>query len=511
MPEHVLQLCVFATGLAGIVAEYVLSTLASYLMGNTIVQWTLTISFMLFAMGVGSRVTRSLRGSLAGAFVGIEMLLSLVVSVAVPVSYCFCAAPEMLPYVIYTFSASVGLLIGMEIPIVARINSEYQELSLNLSNVLEKDYLGALLGGILFAFYGLPKLGLTYTPLVLGTLNYFVSLVFIVYFRKHINFRLWAAVAVGVAIFLALMFIFIKPIVTWGEQKRYKDVVIFEKQTAYQKIIMTRWHNDIWLYLDGHEQFSSYDEARYHEALVHPVMLAAGSRKNVMVMGGGDGLAVREILKYPDVESVTLVDIDKEMTKLAATNADLLRLNKGSLMDKRVRVVNDDAYGYILRSKRKWDVIIIDLCDPRSTDLERLYTVQFYEICRRRLAAGGALVTQSTSPLLSKNAFWCIFKTMQAAGFMTYGWHTHLATMGEWGWIMGREPGQEGEGGEFVKTLAVRAGRLLPKTEFLTPEVMGAMFVFSPADEVDMSKLKVNTELNPVLKDYYTHGDWALF
>ena len=505
-PKRVIQACVLATGLAGIVAEYSLSTLASYLLGNTLYQWALTISVFLFAMGLGSRVTRFVTRRLAEAFITAEMALSLVIAVAVPICYTMAGWPEWTEATIYSFTLLTGLLIGTEIPLIVRLNSEYEELSLNLSNVLEKDYIGALLGGLFFAFVGLPKLGIVYMPLILGAVNFSVAMLFIAVFRHRLNLKVWGPAAGTVTAAFLLLAITVQPIVRFAEQRRFKDVVIYDEQTPYQKIVMTRWHNDIWLYLDGHEQFSTYDEARYHESLVHPPLLAAEQRRDILILGGGDGLAAREVLKYPDVEHLTIVELDPAMTRLAKEHPLLNSANVGALNDPRVEVINTDAHQFIQRTDRMWDVILADFPDPRAPALERLYSVEFYRLCRERIRPGGVMATQATSPIFAKEAFWCIYKTMESAGWQAAGWHAHVPSLGEWGWVMG--------GGLDHRALLARLAaesKRLPQTRFLTPEVLRSLFVFSPEDRLELANLRVNAEIRPILNEYYRKGDWALF
>lgn len=519
--QNILKTCVFFAGTAGIVCEYVLSTLASYLLGNTVLHWTLVISSMLFAMGVGSRITRSIENHLPAAFVAVELVLSLAVGMAVPVSYLFAGRPETLAVVLYSFTGFIGILIGMELPLVARINSRYESLALNLSNILEKDYWGALLGGIFFAWLGLPYLGLTATPVILGFINFLVALLFWRTFRREMPSRIWGPVAAAVAGAFVCIAVFAKPVVLWSEQRRYVDQVVYQEQTRYQMIVLTRWHEHIWLYLDGHQQFSSYDEARYHESMVHPAMLAAASRRRVLILGGGDGLVAREVLKHPDVESVTLVELDPAMIRLATQGSPMAEINGGALRDPRLTAVEDDGYRYLQASGELWDVILVDLPDPRTPALERLYSLEFYRLCGRHLSRGGVVVTQATSPYFSRDAFWCIVKTLEEAGFQAFPWHTHVPTMGEWGWVMGLQKGPDrtAEASEGAKhgndamrqRLRRQAERSLPAVRYLTPPVLESLFVFSPDDIPDTRSLPVHSEFQPVLHNLYSRGDWALF
>ncbi len=505
-PQRMLKYAVFITGLCGIVSEYVLSTIASYLLGDTIVQWVLVISLFLFAMGWGSRLTKRVTHGEVSRFVLVECLLAAVVAFAPPLAYGVSAYPHMVSVVVYGASVVVGVLIGMEIPLIIRINSRFETLSLNLGNVLEKDYLGALVGGVFFVFIGLPKMGVVSLGLLLGLLNWCVAVAFWFVFREREGRRIALVIAcVGMCIIGGSPFA--TAFASWGEERKYRDTILYTHQSVYQRIVITKWREFFWLYLDGHEQFSSYDEYRYHECLVHPAMVGAAARRDVLVLGGGDGLAVREVLKYPDVQQVTLVDIDPAVTTLAREYPLLVDLNKGSLHDPRVTVIHEDAGSFVNASSHLWDVIIVDLPDPRNPSVERLYTVEFYRSCKKRLSKGGVLVTQATSPLFSPYAFWSVVKTMREAGFETVPLHAHVPTFGEWGWVVGTDlPG------DVFKSRVEERWRVfsLP-LRFLNVDVVRALFVFSPADTLDLRSIQVHSTLSPVLSRYYRQGLWGLY
>ncbi|MFQ5752337.1 MAG: spermidine synthase, partial [bacterium] len=346
--NFVLKACIFATGLAGIVAEYVLSTLASYLLGNAVLQWTLTVSMMLFAMGLGSRLSKYLRGPLLDQFIIVEFALSILCAISASLTYFLSAYIQNIAPLIYTNSIAIGLLIGLEIPLATRLNDFFEELRVNISSVMENDYYGALLGGLFFAFVALPRLGLTYTPIVLGSINFLVASVLFLRYRGNLKFKKMLTFAfIVVPIFLSALVFLAEPIVLYGEQQKYKDRVIYQQQTPYQRIVITQWKNDYWLYLNGNEQFSSYDEERYHEPLVHPALKLSVSKQRILILGGGDGLAVREVLRYPEVKQVVLVDIDPAMTKLGKEHPIFLKLNGGALNDARVQIENRDAYVFL--------------------------------------------------------------------------------------------------------------------------------------------------------------------
>ena len=493
-----------------------MATLASYLLGDAVLHWTLIISLMLFAMGLGSRLSSRISESLLDAFVAAELLLSVLVATSAPLAYLLAAYTEAIGLVIYSLAFAIGLLIGFELPLVARLNQTFEELDLNIASVLEKDYYGALLGGLFFAFVGLPILGLTYTPLALGAVNFAVAAALATRFRADLTRRrLIAGGGLVAAAVLAATSTLAEPIVRYGEQRKYRDRVVYAEQTRYQRIVMTRWKDHHWLYLDGHEQFSSFDEERYHEPLVHPAMALAAAPRRVLVVGGGDGLAMREILRHASVEALTLVELDPAMTRLAESHPVLLRLNRGSLADPRVEIVHRDAYGYLLATREVFDVVVIDLPDPRSLSLARLYSRDFYLLAARHLSPGGVLVTQATSPFFSRRAFLSILKSVRAAGLAAVPYHNHVPTLGEWGWVLGVAPARR-TAGDVPTPETVRA-RLLEldfaglETRFLNREAMVAMLHFGKGTFDDLEAIEVSEAANLAVFTYYRDSDWDLY
>ncbi|MBB28581.1 MAG: spermidine synthase [Gemmatimonadetes bacterium] len=506
--SYLLKTCLFATGLAGIVAEFVLSTLASYLLGNTTVQWTLIMSLMLFAMGLGSRLSRHITNRLLDRFIAVEFLLSVLCATSAAAAYFGTAFVNETTFLIYSYAGAIGLLIGLEIPLVARMNEVYETLQTNIASVMEKDYYGALFGGLLFAFFALPKLGLTYTPIALGSVNFVVASAMLWRLRNLLEHRrkLMAAFWLTAAALISLA-IFIRPIVRFGEQSIYRDRVIFQTQTPYQRIVITEWKGYYWLYLNNNVQFSTYDEERYHEPLVHPAMQLAASRRNILVLGGGDGLAVREILKYSEVDSITLVDLDPEIIRLSRTQPALLSANEGSLNSPKLRVVNNDAGRFLDASSDLFDVIIVDLPDPKGPDLARLYSREFYRKCLKQLSRSGVIVTQSSSPLHATKVFLCVNKTMASSGLSVLPYHNTVPTMGDWGWNLGMRA-------EIISPnqLRGRATKLLfdnVDTEFLNQESLRGMVHFWKGFREAQEELEINTELNPVIDRYYRASEWG--
>ena len=370
--SFILKICMFATGCAAMVTEYTLATLASYLLGNTILQWTVVISLMMFSMGVGSRKSRRLENNLLDRYVFAEFGLSLFCTFSALFAFGIAAFTAHNGFVIYGIACLIGFLTGLEIPLVTRINETYEPLRVNISSVMEYDYYGSLAGGALFAFVLLPFLGLTYTPILLGGINLLVAGLILWKFSDKLkwakNIKIVFLALLGT---VALAATFAKPIILFGEQHEYKDKIIYEEQTRYQKIVVTQWKDDFWLFLNGSTQFSTYDEERYHEPLVHPAINLLKESKEILIPmifmtpssstfpipnrcrcpccirwafikwrtntwgAFATVLGCRELLKYPDVERITVVDLDPAMTKLAKSHAIFLKrkktINEGSL------------------------------------------------------------------------------------------------------------------------------------------------------------------------------------
>ncbi len=508
----VLKVSIFATGCAGIVAEFVLATLATYTVGNAVLQWTVVMSLMFFAMGIGSRLSSFFREKLLDSFIIVEFILSLLCASSAVLAYGLAAYTAYIGLLIYTQALAIGFLIGLEIPLVTRLNNAYEDLRSNIAAIMEKDYYGSLLGGLLFAFFALPYLGLTYTPIALGSINFLVASLLLWRFYGLVGRKklLVSGFVLSLSA-LIVMGVLAKPIILYGEQRQFRDKIILAKQTPHQKIVITQWKNHHWLFINGQEQFSTFDEEKYHEPLVHPAMNLASSREKVLILGGGDGLALREVFKYPEVTSVTLVDLDPEMTDLARTHHVLLEINQGAMNDKRVEIINRDAAAFLKEDLKLYGVILIDLPDPDSVDLMHVYSRNFYSLAHRRLMAGGLLAVQATSPYFSRQAFLSIIKTVEDAGFSVLPYHNQIPTMGEWGWVLGARKTDMSK--EILRKRILSFDFDGLDTRFFDTSAMISMAHFGKGvlDGPDVEKIKINTESNPVLMKYYRAGSWGVY
>lgn len=498
MPNRILILSVFIVASCGLAYELVAGALSSYLLGDSVLQFSSIIGCYLFAMGVGSHFSQYIRDEdLLARFIDIELLVGLIGGVSATllfVVFAWMAWPFRT--VLYAVVFALGVLVGMEIPLVMRIlNARKAEFSELVSRVLTFDYLGSLFVSLLFPIILAPHLGLARTGFLFGLANAGVALLTARTFRLELaQARVQTVRCILVLSVLGLGFIMAERMTLWSEHSLFGDEIVHAETTPYQRLVVTRWHDDLRLYINGNLQFSSRDERRYHEAIVHPVLSALPQPRRVLVLGGGDGLALREILRYSSIESVTLVDLDPAMTRLFSTSAPLVALNQGSLKNPRVHIINEDAGKWLETSEQMFDAIIIDLPDPNSYGLGKLYSEPVYRLVRQHLSDNGLVVVQSTSPYFAPHAFWCVVTTLEAAGFQTYPYHAYVPSFGEWGFVIGD-----------------LHGRYRPPTRYalpmhwLDPDVTREMFQF-PAD---MRRVPVEpNRLNNQSLVRYFEEDW---
>ncbi len=433
----VLFLSVLLIAACGLIYELIAGTLASYLLGDSVLQFSTVIGTYLFAMGLGSAASRYLGGSLVARFVQIELLVGVVGGFSSSVLFLAFAYTHSFELALYLLVIAVGILVGLEIPLLMRIlEGKFQFRDL-ISHVLTFDYLGALAASLAFPLWLVPKLGLVRSAILFGIINAAVALWSTFIFKDELRSR-WTLRAMCVIVLLALsagMFAS-NWISSAADTQLFADEVIFERNTRYQRIVITRWKDDLRLFLSAHLQFSSRDEYRYHEALVHPGLSSLPGARRALVLGGGDGLAVRELLKYPNLESITLVDLDPEMTKLFTEHPMLAPLNDFSFRNPRVHVINADAFVWLDREPAVFDFVVADFPDPTNYSLGKLYTTAFYRLLKKHVSENGLAVIQSTSPMFSRQSYWCIVDTLQQAGFHTWPYHVYVPSFGEWGFTL---------------------------------------------------------------------------
>ncbi len=503
--SRMLLLSVLVVATCGLVYELITATMASYLLGDTVTQFSLVIGVYLSAMGLGSWLSKSVVRRIHDRFITIQLIIAVVGGFSAAALFLGFAHLSTIRPMLFAILIAVGTMVGLEIPLLMRIiqHGERQELKDLVARVLAFDYIGSLLASLLFPLALLPYLGLVRTSLLFGLFNACIAIWAAYAFRQDLARPLVARFeAMGVAALLGTCFLFGGAIEDFGERQLYDSPVIFSKKTSYQRLTITRWSDDIRLYIDGNLQFSSTDEHRYHEALVHPAMVTAAKRRNVLILGGGDGLAAREVLKYAEVESLDLVDLDPTMTKVFSETPILSELNGGSLDDSRLHVHNADAMHWLEKHRgaggEAYDVVIVDLPDPNNFSLGKLYSRSFYRLLRSVLREDGAAVIQSTSPYLAPRSFWCIVTTLEAADLQVRPYHAHVPSFGDWGFAL-------------VTRGEVSVPNALPdrlELRFLTADLLPTLFAF-PADQSRL-EVEVNRLNDQMLVHYYEQDLHAL-
>jgi len=498
MSKHILILSVFIVASCGLAYELIAGALSSYLLGDSIFQFSTIIGCYLFAMGVGAHVSKYVKDEdVLGRFIDIELAVGLIGGMSAALlflTFSWMGAPFRTMLSVLVFM--IGAFVGTEVPLVMRaLNARQTSFSELVSRVLTFDYLGALAVSVLFPLVLAPQLGLVRTGFLFGMFNVGVALWTIHAFRRELaNAASRVLRASAVMFALVCGFAASDQLVYWGEHGIVGDNIVYSTSTPYQRILITKWKDDLRLYINGNLQFSSRDEYRYHEALVHPALQTLPWARSVVILGGGDGLALREVLRYSNIRQVTLVDLDPAMTKAFSQREELVRLNHGSLSDPRVTVINADAALWLQQTEQVFDAAIIDLPDPSSFALGKLYSVPIYSILKKRVSANGLVAVQSTSPYFAPHAFWTIDATLREAGFKTSPYHLYVPSFGEWGFIMASPQAPYTPPAQYA----------LPM-RYLNGDTTREMFSFPPdMKKLDMPPNRLNTQ--SLVHEF--EGDW---
>ncbi|MCA9174098.1 MAG: polyamine aminopropyltransferase [Planctomycetales bacterium] len=490
-PLLFLNVLIIAT--CGLVYELVAGTLASYVLGDSVTQFSICIGVYLSALGVGAWLSGYISRGAERAFVEVELGVALLGGLSAPLLFLSFARLDHFQLVLYGTVFGIGTLVGLELPLLMRILKNRMDFKDLVSRVLTFDYIGALVGSLMFPLFLVPRLGLVRTSLAFGLLNALVGLWGTWLLADGIS----PAKVIGLRIrgFVVLLLLtagLIKAgsLTRLAEEDLFPDNVVFAKTTHYQRIVVTQSHHDFSLFLNGNLQFSSTDEHRYHEALVHPAAMLAAQPRTALVLGGGDGLGTRELLKHDSIEQVTLVDLDPEMTDLGSKFAPLVELNHGALLDDRVEIVNQDAMIWLQENERLFDLVIIDFPDPNNFALGKLYTRRFYRLLANHMAPDAVAAVQCTSPFHARKSYWCVINTMRAAGLHVHGYHCPVPSFrGPWGYALAMRS-------EFEPPTRAPAD-----LRFLNDNLLSAMFVF-PNDMAHLDT-EVNRLDNQMLVRYY--------
>ena len=430
---------VLLVAVCGFVYELVIVAMGTYLLGNSVLQVSLVLAAFVSSMGLGSLLAKPLMRSPVMAFALVECAIALVGGFSALALYAAFAYLDLYQPAMLLLAACIGLLVGCEIPLLMALLQRVrrQEAGTSVADLLAADYLGAVVAGVGFPLLLLPLLGQIDTALAIGAVNLLAGVVVLWLLGAELRpgqRRALGAGLLGVLVALSAGAALAGRVELSARQALYDDPIVRAERTSYQEIVLTRGlaSGDLRLFLNGDLQFSSKDEYRYHEALVHPAM--AGRHERVLVLGGGDGLAMREVLRYPGVREATEVELDPRMIALARGDERLAGLNERSLSDPRVRVVIRDAFRWLRSAPAgAFDVIVADFPDPDDAALAKLYSVELYGLVRRALAPGGRVVVQSGSPYFAQRAYWSIAASLEEAGLSTSSYHVDVPSFGDWG------------------------------------------------------------------------------
>jgi spermidine synthase len=542
--------CMFASGACGIILEYIQASLASMILGNSFEQWAMVIGLMLFWMGFGSLIQAQIpKKFLIYSFIFVEILLAVAGGFSPTLTYISYGYTAHYVLVLYFFVSIIGIMIGLEIPVIIRINNDFSsELSTNLGNILSADYIGSLIGSLIYVFILLRLMPITEAAFLTAGINFSLAFVTLIYFKKINLLKKSFFISVIMLItFFALIYGYINNR-QWNikiEQPLYNDPVVLSKTTQYQHIAITHYKpfDETRLFLNGNLQLCSIDEQRYHEPMVHPVINLVPVKKRVLILGGGDGCVLREVLKYETIEEILLVDLDPAMTQLAKTHPLLTKINKNALKDSRtititgqgitpgiskrlyikamdrknkakqiitqkladVKVINVDADKFLSNIPGFWDVIIIDMPDPSTPELAKLYSKEFYKKVKQHLSLHGMMVVQATSPYLAKQSFLCIGRTIKSAELSILPFHENVPSFGDWGWFLAWHPNIKKE--KILKKIETLTFNV--PTKFITPQVFKSELIFGK-NELESERKEINTILYPALLSIYNHESWLL-
>ena len=513
------------------VYELIISAVSSYLVGDSTLHYSITIGLYMFAMGVGSYLSKYIKKDLFNWFTNIEIGVGVLGGLSSLLLFLANLYLESYELVMYVEIILIGTLVGAEIPILTRIiEMDKKNLRLTLSNLFSFDYIGGLIGSVAFPLILMPKLGFFATAFMAGSFNLICATLIVFKYQDRIRGSRYYKLTTILLLVLMLLGMFVSEnIGNIIEQGLYRDNVIMSEQTTYQKIVVTRHKDDIRLYIDGNVQFSSMDEYRYHEALVHVPMSVASGHSDILILGGGDGMAARELLKYPDT-NITLIDLDSEMTRICSEDKVISELNEHALSSDRVTIINMDAYEYLEKCDKKYDVVIVDLPDPNNEALAKLYSNVFYRLCGQVLNPGGVINVQSTSPYYATKSFWCVTKTLESEGFTVAPYHLQVPAFGDWGFNLAVKSDNdylvdEGASSEEVLTVADSSENKVDpeyaqvqgkidisrikldeniETRFLSNENIASLFIFGKDEKpADMNDIEINQLTKPVMIQYY--------
>lgn len=529
----------------GLVYEYAISHFAARVIGSMEIVIFSIISIMIVSMGVGAFLAQKIKEpffafSLLESIIAITAVIGIFViagghtfAYSLPeilaehynISYDmapkggFISAIEMvMTSTSFIVAGILGVLIGMEIPLMARIREiiHAKHLEHNAGMIYGADYIGAGFGAAVWVFF-LIKQDISFSIAVISSTNVIAGFIFLFFFKPQIK-RFKTLMTIQVLSIFIITFGAMN-IGSWQkylEDSLYNHKLVYTANTDYQHIAVTKGINSDTrepfynFFINGKTQFSQNDEAIYHSLLVTPAMLAADRNKDVLIIGGGDGLAARDVFKY-NPDSITLLDLDPKIVDFFKSpvfdeegnqiNKAMIKLNENAFNDKRMKFIFGDAFvnlQKLILQNKKYDVIIVDLPDPSHPDLNKMYSKAFYYRLNNVLNEGGTISIQSTSPYSAKKVFMSIKKTLENSGFNNVEQlHRNVPSFGEWGWTVAKKDTKS----------VFNSIKYLPedsiKNGWLTKDLMLGSFAFGKNFYKDYDKIQVNNLGSGNMYEYY--------
>ena len=531
----------------GLIYEYLMSHYAARVLGAMETTIYGMIGIMIVSMGIGALWARKIKDHFQ-SFVYLELTVAFLGASSTTIIALINAGVNLLPEVIgeaygmpsdlypqggwisdlqetieyfpFFMGGILGIMIGMEIPLIARVREHYltKNKEHNAGTIYGADYIGAGMGATIWIAY-MVYFEPSFAAALTGTANLVAGMYFLIIYKEEIK-RFNLLVFLHFLVALPIVFIY-----TSGatldhklEDILYKDTVVLSTNTKYQRLTLTERKRigespaSYTFYINGRTQFNSSDEEIYHSFLTTPAMLASNNPKKVLIIGGGDGLAVRDVLRWNPSE-IILADLDKDLTDLfkyqseELNNNALLELNDYSLADPRVNIIHGDAYitvEKLIARNTIFDAIIVDLPDPSHPNLNKLYSVEFYSKLLRLLNPEGAISIQSTSPYHAKKTFLSIGKTVKESGFTNVEqYHHNVPSFGEWGWTIATKYGSPA-------SIRIKQDDKKIMDNFLTKPMINGSFNFSKDFYKNIDKIKVN-RLNSMTAYRYHNNDWEVY
>ena len=506
-PRSFVLFSTIVVGMCSIIYELLISTVSSYFLGDSVKQFSIIIGVYMAFMGVGSWLSRYFNRNLIFNFVCIELILGIVGAFSVPLCYFYFAYADFTGFNLFIIFlvAIIGTLTGLEIPLLTKILEKDRHSEEGLSDVLTLDYLGALVATLIFPFILIPFMGVYKSSLLFGFINITIGVANFIVFRNEIKTalqkkRIYILISASVLLLVAFAYVRANQFLRQWNENLFKYPVVYEEASAYQNIVLTDNGDEFRLYLNGAIQFSSRDEYRYHEALVHVPAQNLRKIKQALILGGGEGLAARELLKYSEITQLDIVDLDPAVTKIASENQSFLELNNEALLDPKVKIYNEDAFRWLMENEQIYDIIIVDLPDPTNESLSKLYSTAFYNLVSNHLEPDGIMVTQATSPELSPKAFWSIEKSLQATDFeYIYPYQVSVPSFGTWGFMMASKT---------KLTPAINRSEI--ERKFVDSELLEHIFFFPSDIKQTREEAELSTLDRPTILEYYLEHWQAL-